>query len=994
MGILEISLLIGAIIGAGLIAGAVAGELVKANVPDAPEVSEPSDFRSPRANYGEAVPFIFGRVQMRSPICIYPGPVTRGDPFEGNELTADGVDDPLVQYWSTIDLLIAERIVKNGEVLGTVTLNKIWYGSRYLWDGSQFANKVQSSGTLLEFDPNVNDPVLFPGGVTDPYTRGSGWWYGGLTSGDQPIDKYKPVGPMLGGYTLFLNAGTWEQGLGLEKVRFYSGQTGVEVENEVIRQQVVNTTGSLEEHYPSYPKFVRLVFEEFVWGAEAQIEDISVDVTFTCPAPEIGDTAGIMLNGMDVNPVSVLYQLFTCEDFCGSDKIAAPNIDSFTLARQTVYDEGLGISYRLQSSTEAGELVKTILNTIDGLFYQHTVTGEIFIILNRPITEEPPKFNQTHLTKLNEISKTTWVSTYSQLRLTFEQRDFSANDMGARNVAVAKDPGLANSQGATETLEETFATIYDPEVANKVAAKRLSNANTPLIKLEATFNRTQSLNGGPAMQDLRPGDVFLWDHPPLGIVDGQFRILKMTLGELDSNAVTVSAIEDKYQAPNFVDPPGGNDVFDPPLVEVQIETHRMITAPYYFARNGLSGDARFQVTTSPVYDPIGIDGLDPVFARNYDRFLILAKRPSNATKFLWQLLDSDSNLVHSMQVPYTETGDLHANMTTPADSGLRLNNLSPSAIQTLMGEDCLLLVNDEFIMTRHENVSQTGVPTTSVVITGIWRKMLDSPEFTSTHVAGTTVWILRLDPNWAIARMSPLYHSSNEEAWDFYDAGGPGDDSDNPLGSEDPLLFNQFQTLLSTFQYTVQNVDSTKRNVAVLSDLQQLDNRANRCLPIRNLDLPSSSVSVSSAATSFGFNFEPFTAGWSRLHQQREFAKGPPKFPYKFPDSLLLNPTQSSDDAESIELWPDYSFSTTGLEIWYEYTSGPLAGTLRRTEAQSTGNDGSYTSIAEFTATAESTNRSITCYIRAVFKTSFGDFTQYPTRYSRARRFNLSVTRV
>jgi hypothetical protein len=954
------------------------------------------EFNAPRARYGDAVPFIFGTVQTRSPICIWSGQVSKGNPF--NWIDPEDKE----HYWSSLDLLLCERVLTDGVQVGTITLRKIWIGQRLLWDGSNFETPVTTSNNLLRHDPNGNDDSLIPGGgYIDSGGQdriGIGWWWGGLV-GEQRKVSYPASNPsfipdqwrgdVLGGLRKIANSGIWAQYLGLEKIHFYAG-SGSETQDAIGEEVYTNGTWNTELQYiyPSFHKFARLVFHQFIWGPQATLDDISAEVTVTCPAVAIGDTTGLMPNGLDVNPVSVLYTLLTHPDFCGGPKLPGVDVDSFAEARVTINSERLGMSYRLLAPTKAADLVEYILDHVDGELVHDPVSGLIQLRLNRLVQTAPPRFNASHVISVGELTKTTWLATYSQARVKFEFRGSAGNEASGESIAVAKDPGLAASSGATETFETEMPTVYDPEVASKIAARMLSDANVPLVKLQLKMNRREAASGGISALDLRPGDMFVLDYAPLGLTNLRLRVVKAELGSLEDNSISLTATQDIYQAQAIIAPPGqpdGYTIIEPPD-EIEIETYRAWTAPYYIARNGLGPDARFALTTAPLYQ-VDEDTDGKQFAVNYDRFMMLAKAPYvGASRFQWSVVEGGTT-VHSATVPYTECGTLGVSVSAPlinADgtlSSMQIDGLTNDGVAMLTSSpDKILLVNDEMFLVSGSNatVSEDGA---SVTIAPLLRQILDSTEVSAAHDIGDTVWILNSsDAAWCSARLAPPLRSSVEEYWDF-------DDEDPTDG-----YFNDFQTLVGEHTHRIRNIDPSKVNIET-SDTAQLENRANCALPPRQADVATATASASSAATSFTFDFAQLTSV-PRLYQQREIGH---LSGVSNSFSLLLPREQQSSDLASAESIPGILTSTqeddwhhvAKLEVWYEYNTGPLAGTLRKAAVSDAG-DGS----VSFAATAEGTTRLVDCYLRACFAPYIlGDAGYVPIRRSVARSFRITLNR-
>lgn len=844
----ELFVMMGVLIG-GLIMGAVISATMQPKVED----TRTQDFSGPRSNYGEPIPYVFGTVQVASPLCIYGGGARAGNVFG----TSDEYDatDKADQYFVTLDLVLAARIKSAGTSIGSIRLRRLWYGDSLLWDGTRSGYApLTTSKTLLEADPKVNDIGLDgsrPGGIT--FLPGSdndysgAWWFGGIIKPNPNTHG----GEVLGYHWAAWGGSSWTQCYGLERVRFYAGN-GSDVSNAVISGQLNANGGAMV--YPAYPDLIRVVLEDFCFGPQPSMREISAELTCACPAPAIGDIQGLWgPQLLDVNPISVLYRLLTMPEFCGSSKVGPIDIASFTTARQRVQEDGLFMSYELRTKETGNDLIETILDHVDGFLFQEPTDGSIKIKLYRPALEGEyvPKFTDSQVLALTSLEKTTWAATFSQSRITFNLRGSAGNAMYAQSVAIAKDPGLGLNNELEEILESTIPTVYDGDVANNIAARKLAVGNAPLVKVVLEFSRLVNSTGATAV-GFRPGDLFDWDSDAYGFENFRMRVTNINLGRIDDNRIRVTAIQDRFVPPPTQaapKPPQG----PPPAPlkpDVQITVSRMITAPFELASIDLGPHARNQINNGQVNDIgqtyVTVKGLC------YDRFFMLAKRPyAGAASFAWNLIDNDTGLRYpTKSIPYTPCGTLldavaalpvqnKATSSTP----FRVGGLSSSDLAYFVngffrdGRN-LILLDDEWILVE----AFTVLDSSTIQITTSRRMIWDSAcAFSATdlwipaHTVGANVWLVNANDIRQADKLSDLL-PSNKLVIDFFS--GP------------PRAWNLWQIYASgygtaKYKYEISNQSVSSRNLLTTSALQILEDRANRiatprAVPIDyNYTLPS-----------------------------------------------------------------------------------------------------------------------------------------------------------
>jgi hypothetical protein len=817
-------------------------------------------FTSPRSAYGDPIPYIFGTVQQSSPICAFTHAYYNdvncaiGDyvytvtGLNSIGLNKNAKSDAVSQYSVTLDLILCERIHRGGLPLGNIRLNSIYKGENLLFSAVWVGSSFGTSMSLLDFFENWESLISQrknPFDIMTPYANvnNSSGWVGGV---DAHIDSSGSGGNLIGGYNCVFDgvANKWTRFLGLEKVRCYFG-SGNETPNAHIR--------SIASEYPAYDKFVRLVFENFAIGRSPQLEKISANITVSCPVPEIGDTLGLMPNGYDVNPVSVLYLLLTCDEFANGQRMPPVNIASFTMAQSIIYSEGLGLSYVMNGREKLGDTIEKILSHIDGLLFREPTDGTLHLVLNRKAnTDAAPKFTEESVVSVDNFAKSTWEGTYGRVQLTYMKRGGSPTDSDATNVVQVDDPGAQLQSGVNETLSDQITTAYTPEVAYAIACRKLAVANSPLIKMDLKMLRG-SINGSN-FEDLRPGSVFKFSYSPYGIVNGIFRVLSIDYGTIDDNSIGASVIQDRF----VPDPPAvlPSQISYPASSKptAALTTVQIVTAPYPIARLGLSGPEAF--TSASVMGAT----YPTVTGYNLDRFLFLARAPyASASRFDWSIGQGGETL-QSGTSAYTACGQLAGGIASgpslvAADTTLNVivNGLTDAELASISTDGssagrCVVLIDSEWIWVRSITKGDG-----QVILGEVTRMLWDSPENINrqmpSHSTGALVWFINLtDPALPSKMAQPV--ASNATLLESY-----SDIRDNEVkyatgygvGGE-----------YSTYSCSLINSDPGRANVQYSTAIS-ISDCASRPMPVRNaggyyangVAGSPSTVWLSASATSF-----------------------------------------------------------------------------------------------------------------------------------------------
>jgi hypothetical protein len=397
-------------------------------------------------------------------------------------------------------------------------------------------------------------------------------WYGKnlifagcLYRGDCVVREYIDLPELLGGKDQNGGIGGW--------LAFYCGNY-----DQAANAYLQTNLATAGDTFPSYPGVSHIVFEDFYWGNSSNIDTIAVEVSYFSNSLELLDEKFVMPNGLDANPVEVLYDLYVND--WGNLGVTDPifNLGNWRTVAYAIWDEGNGFSAEIANANTGADLTKEILRQINATIYTDPSTGEINIVLMRQDYDVSllPVLGPNEIASLNNFTKKLWKDTFNRVRISYKDRD---NDYNSA-IATADDFGNIRYQGRMKATDVSYPGVYNGALANTLAARDLSNLSVPLYQGDLTLDRTHT--------DLLPGGVFVLVWPEYNIAGIVVRINKMSLGSRKDGKVTMSVVQDEFASDAIVfgNPTGagltdGRPTNDPATA---IVTRKVKECPYFLAQ--------------------------------------------------------------------------------------------------------------------------------------------------------------------------------------------------------------------------------------------------------------------------------------------------------------------------------------------------------------------------------------------------------------------------
>lgn len=436
----------------------------------------------PTSKYGDAVPWIFGTCEQKSPIVMWHG---HFQPLANTEEVRTGIfstDTRIVSYRYLLGFSL-------GVCLGPgIELEQIKAeGGRVVWNGvgAEIGGADSHGAASIVNQKNMGGAVS--------------WWSGNF---DQIVDPYVSGGPGSGSY----DGVSWQSGAG-----------------------VINL--------PAYKGIAYATFIQFYIG-----DDNAVPPRFSFVVKNLSKNLSasysVMSNGLDLNPMEIVYTVLTQQ--WGGLGLSTDLIDtaSFLAAAQTLHTEGFGMSMIVSQEQDAKNVIEECMRVADGLLYQDPTTGKfkVKLIRNDYTVGTLPVLDESNIIgDLQKFGRTTWENTYNQVRVNYQSRGNGYQSQ----VVVAQDNGnIKYNNGKIRSTTVNFPGVKDDNTARVLGARELELLSSPLLKCSINCNRIA--------KDWRPGDLFILNWGPYGMTNAVMRIVKIDFGTLTDNAILIDCVQDKY----------------------------------------------------------------------------------------------------------------------------------------------------------------------------------------------------------------------------------------------------------------------------------------------------------------------------------------------------------------------------------------------------------------------------------------------------------------
>lgn len=233
----------------------------------------------------------------------------------------------------------------------------------------------------------------------------------------------------------------------------------------------------------------------------------------------------------DTNPMNAAWDMLL--------KLGIPtsalDMDSFTAAATTLYQEGHGYSRCIDNAAEAAEHLLDLLVQVDGVIYEDPSDG---LIKTRLIRNDFDPATIPHITRSNckdivNLAMGGHAGVPNRIRLVYADRSRGYLE----HSVLAQNPANAVGQDGRvrEKVIEMLGISYEG-LAKQVAARQLAYWSRPIIKCRALLDRS--------FVRLTPGQAvkLTWVDPDLATV--VMRVGAVDRGTLENGVIAVDLVND------------------------------------------------------------------------------------------------------------------------------------------------------------------------------------------------------------------------------------------------------------------------------------------------------------------------------------------------------------------------------------------------------------------------------------------------------------------
>ncbi len=240
--------------------------------------------------------------------------------------------------------------------------------------------------------------------------------------------------------------------------------------------------------------------------------------------------------GLDANPAFFIHEMITHGLYGADLGYSSIDLDSFTSAAKTLFNEGLGISAVIDSSTTAGDVINDVKRVIQGSLQTDPATGalKLRLIRNDYIVDELPLLDQSNIKNLSGFTRGSLDTAITEVKLKYTSID---EDFTERTV-IAQNNALRIHKGDSDGQVVQMPMISTRETAAKIVMREMASASVPLATCTAECNR------GPAHTEV--GDVVRLNWPAEGVDNLVMRVTGVDLGAPQDGSVRLTLVQDVF----------------------------------------------------------------------------------------------------------------------------------------------------------------------------------------------------------------------------------------------------------------------------------------------------------------------------------------------------------------------------------------------------------------------------------------------------------------
>lgn len=329
----------------------------------------------------------------------------------------------------------------------------------------------------------------------------------------------------------------------------------------------------LGEAIPAFRGVLGLVFRQFYFGNSPYFKRWSIRATRIATRQNGMPQwySGKANVGGDMNPAHIVREILTDPDWGMGYPENDMDETTFRAAADALYSAGTGISLLWDKQQKLSDFLSLILRHIDGSVYTSRETGKFVLVLARGgyNVSSLPLLDETAIESIADLKRSTVAELTNQVTVVYWDKS-----TGKQNSTTVQDIALAANQGGTVGTTIQYPGFTNGTEATKAASRDLKALSTPLASATLYVSRKAA--------SLNIGDVFRFAWSEYNIAQIIFRVTNIELGELTSNLVKLSVVEDVFAVSKAVYSPPPPSAWVNPIAAPVAVPYRLFTeVPYY-----------------------------------------------------------------------------------------------------------------------------------------------------------------------------------------------------------------------------------------------------------------------------------------------------------------------------------------------------------------------------------------------------------------------------
>lgn len=237
-------------------------------------------------------------------------------------------------------------------------------------------------------------------------------------------------------------------------------------------------------------------------------------------------------NYADANPAIIILYILTNLIELSVNLI---DVESFYDSAVTLYNEGLGMSFSMQSQKQANEWIREILKTIDGELHLHPVTGKFTLKLIRD------DYVIGSLTEINDdnarisVERRGWEDCASEISVSFTDRNNNYKKASVYSI----NPAVRTILGYRKNEKYDYMGLSNQTTAQILLKRMIKKRSYPFMGFRAVVSRDE-------FPSILPGDVYKVSSTILGISNLVVRIINVSSYKSFEQTLEIEGIEDMF----------------------------------------------------------------------------------------------------------------------------------------------------------------------------------------------------------------------------------------------------------------------------------------------------------------------------------------------------------------------------------------------------------------------------------------------------------------